>query len=74
MHNYGMGWHLLLNGNDKLVYHNGWWHGNNTAFIRLVKDTATIITLGNRYNRVVYWSNRIGNVFTNKHNDQALEE
>ncbi len=73
-HNYGMGWHLFINKEDKVVYHNGWWHGNNTAFTRLIKDTATIITLGNRYNRAVYWSWKIGAIFSGKDKEQELEE
>jgi len=74
VHNYGMGWHLFINNNDKVVYHNGWWHGNNTAFARLVNDTATIIALGNRYNRAVYWSWKVGTIFSGKNKEQELEE
>lgn len=64
LHNYGLGWHLFMNGGDKVIYHNGWWHGNNTVFNRMIKDTATVITLSNRYNRSVYWSARIGYIFS----------
>lgn len=76
VHNYGMGWHLFVGkGEDMVVYHNGWWHGNNTSFVRLVKDTATVIALGNRYNRAVYWSGRMGSVFSaRKGKDRELEE
>ena len=36
-HNYGLGWRILSKPNEeKLIYHNGWWHGNNTVFTRLV--------------------------------------
>lgn len=28
-HNYGLGWSmLLLKNGKKIIYHNGWWHGN----------------------------------------------
>ncbi|MCW3128466.1 MAG: beta-lactamase, partial [Bacteroidetes bacterium] len=37
-----------------LVFHNGWWHGNNTVFCRSVVDTFAIIILSNRYNQGVY--------------------
>jgi CubicO group peptidase (beta-lactamase class C family) len=76
VHNYGMGWHLFMGKEeDRVVYHNGWWHGNNASFVRLVKDTATIIVLGNRYNRAVYWSGRMGIVFSaGKNKDRQLEE
>lgn len=56
VHNYGLGWRLLFfpeKENKKVVYHNGHWHGFNTAFSRLPEE-ATIIILSNRYNRLVY--------------------
>ncbi len=64
VHNYGLGWRLLINPTDTVVYHNGWWHGNNTVFTRLVKQNATIIVLGNKYNRNIYSSKKFGAVFT----------
>ena len=53
--NYGYGWRMLnfADGN-KIIYHNGWWHGNNTVFYRFVKDNFTIIVLGNKYNSKIY--------------------
>lgn len=53
--NYGLGWRMLCypNGN-KVIYHNGWWHGNNTSFYRLIKENMTIIVLGNRFNKSIY--------------------
>lgn len=53
--NYGLGWRMLCfaNGN-KVIYHNGWWHGNNTSFYRLIKDNMTIIVLGNRFTNSIY--------------------
>ncbi|MFZ9589834.1 MAG: serine hydrolase domain-containing protein, partial [Chitinophagaceae bacterium] len=34
--NYGLGWRLYeMPSGKKIVYHNGWWHGNNTVFSRL---------------------------------------
>lgn len=53
--NYGLGWRLL-NYPDGLniVYHNGWWHGNNTCFYRFIQDNFTIIVLGNRFNKGIY--------------------
>ncbi|RYZ57944.1 MAG: class A beta-lactamase-related serine hydrolase [Chitinophagaceae bacterium] len=56
VHNYGLGWRLLFypeKENKKVVYHNGHWHGFNTAFSRLPEE-ATVIILSNRYNRLVY--------------------
>lgn len=65
MHNYGLGWRLMMLPNSKIVYHNGWWHGNNTVFTRLVDDTATIIILSNRFNKAIYTGMKIGTVFAN---------
>ncbi len=54
--NYGLGWRLMNypDSSRNIVYHNGWWHGNNTVFYRFVQDTTTLVILGNRYNRGIY--------------------
>ncbi|NSL86649.1 beta-lactamase family protein [Chitinophaga sp. Mgbs1] len=54
--NYGLGWRLMVypDSTKNIVYHNGWWHGNNTVFYRFVQDTTTLIILGNKYNRGIY--------------------
>lgn len=55
IHNYGLGWRLqLLPNGKKVIYHFGKWHGNNTAFARLPDEKATIIIIGNRFNRNIY--------------------
>lgn len=55
MHNYGLGWRILMFPNGKKVtYHNGRWHGFNSAFSRLTDEKVTIIMLVNKYNRNVY--------------------
>ncbi len=64
VHNYGLGWRLLVEPTETIVYHNGWWHGNNTVFTRLVKDSATLIILGNKYNSNIYSARKITSVFT----------
>ncbi|HNJ59452.1 MAG TPA: serine hydrolase, partial [Chitinophagaceae bacterium] len=64
--NYGLGWRLFLKNNDTVIYHGGWWHGNNSLFTRLIKDTATVITLGNRYNKRIYNSKQMATIFSNK--------
>lgn len=53
--NYGLGWRMLCftNGN-KIIYHNGWWHGNNTSFYRFIRENMTIVVLGNRFTNAVY--------------------
>jgi CubicO group peptidase (beta-lactamase class C family) len=53
--NYGYGWRLMKQpGGQYLVYHNGWWHGNNTVFFRNTQDTTSVIILSNRFNHYVY--------------------
>lgn len=74
MHNYGLGWRLFINNGDTIVYHNGKWHGSNTVFTRLVQDTATIIVLGNRFNRNIYKAKKMADIFTGKKDDNKLEE
>lgn len=72
-HNYGYGWHLFIENNNKTVYHNGWWHGNMACFMRLPKDTATIIILTNKYNKAVYAGRKFARIF-NKANDIEAQE
>lgn len=61
---YGLGWRLKLFENDLMIpYHNGWWHGNNSVFQRLVADTAVIIVTGNRMNNKIYASAKAANLF-----------
>ena len=53
--NYGYGWRMIDNGNgNKIVYHNGWWHGYNSEFFRRLNDQTSIIILSNRDNRMAY--------------------
>lgn len=53
--NYGYGWRMAkqADGNN-IIYHNGWWHGNNNVFARNLRDNTTIIVLGNRLNQGNY--------------------
>jgi hypothetical protein len=39
---------------EKIIYHNGWWHGNNSVFYRFLKDTTTLVILSNKYDRAIY--------------------
>ena len=53
--NYGLGWRMLCYPDGyKIIYHNGWWHGNNTCFYRFIKDNFTIIILGNKMSNAIY--------------------
>jgi CubicO group peptidase (beta-lactamase class C family) len=54
--NYGLGWRMLnYPSGQKVIFHNGWWHGNNTCFYRFLDDNFTIIVLGNKYNKGIYY-------------------
>jgi CubicO group peptidase (beta-lactamase class C family) len=67
---YGLGWRLKVFDNElKIPYHNGWWHGNNAVFQRLVADTAVIIVMGNRMNRKIYASAKAANIFRDYYPD-----
>jgi CubicO group peptidase (beta-lactamase class C family) len=71
--NYGLGWRMNIYPNGKkVIFHNGWWHGNNAAFIRLFDEDATIIVLGNRYTQAIYKSYKLINSFGNYF--EVLEE
>lgn len=62
--NYGYGWRMnVYPDGRKIIYHNGWWHGNNTVFIRMIQDSVTIIVLGNKYNSAIYQSKDLEKIF-----------
>ncbi len=76
--NYGLGWRMLILPNKKkVIYHNGHWHGFNSAFARLTDEKATIIILSNRFNSSVYTTaKKLYNLFGNydgKHEDNGEE-
>ncbi len=53
--NYGLGWRMLVYPTHKIIFHNGYWHGNNNCFYRFLDDNFTIIVLGNKYNKSNYY-------------------
>lgn len=53
--NYGLGMRLMeWEDGETLYYHNGWWHGNYTVYVRDEKNKTTLIALGNKQIRSVY--------------------
>lgn len=53
--NYGLG--IRMNeweDGKKMFYHNGWWHGNTAAYIKLIDEKTTLICLSNKYTRSTY--------------------
>jgi len=66
MRNYGLGWRLnIFTDGNKMIYHNGWWHGSNATFIRLLKEKATIIVIGNKFTRAIYHAKVLTSIFGN---------
>lgn len=64
--NYGLGWRMnIFPDGNKIIYHNGWWHGSNATFIRLLKEKATIIVIGNKFTRAVYHAKILTSLFGN---------
>ncbi len=41
--NYGFGFRLQRQGNDDIAYHNGWWRGFRTTYVRLPENTLIVI-------------------------------
>lgn len=61
---YGLGWRLNIFPDSLVIpYHNGWWHGNNSVFQRVIADTAVIIVTGNRFASRIYQSAKAANIF-----------
>ena len=62
--NYGLGWRMIVDEKGKkLIYHNGWWHGNNSSFIRPMETDGTIIVLGSRFNKAIYKAKELVGLF-----------
>lgn len=73
--NYGLGWHLFIHPPDPtIVYHNGWWHGNTASFKRLIADTATVIIIGNNFNKNIWSAGKMSSVFTGHADTTELEQ
>jgi CubicO group peptidase (beta-lactamase class C family) len=73
--NYGLGWRMtFLDNGKKILYHNGWWHGNNAVFIRLLDEQMSIVVLSNKFNRRVYKSRQICNLLGNYSMDDEAGE
>jgi len=73
-HNYGLGWRLLETPNNKVVYHNGWLHGNNSCFTRPNPVPAHTITPGNKFNRAIYAGQKFAAIFSPTTDDEKQEE
>jgi hypothetical protein len=65
---------LLYPNNKKIVFHNGWWHGNTAAYVRLLDEGVTIIVLNNLYSSATYKAKLLANSFYPYFNSDADEE
>jgi CubicO group peptidase (beta-lactamase class C family) len=73
--NYGLGWRMnIYPDGKKMIYHNGWWHGSNATFIRLLKEDASIIVIGNKFTRSVYHAKILCNLFGDYYTGEEEEE
>lgn len=73
--NYGLGWRMnIYPDGKKVIYHNGWWHGSNASFLRLLKEDATIIVIGNKFTRAVYGAKVLCNLFGDYYTGEEEEE
>lgn len=53
--NYGLGIRMInWETGQNFYFHNGWWHGNTSAYITLRKENVTIIALSNKFTRKTY--------------------
>jgi CubicO group peptidase (beta-lactamase class C family) len=64
--NYGLAIRIMEWGNgNKILYHNGLWHGNHSVYVRDFDHQATIIAIGNRKNGIIYKTFSLVNLFGN---------
>lgn len=45
---YGYGWRIKGEEEETLIYHNGWWRGYRTYFLRMPEKEQTIVVLTNQ--------------------------
>ncbi len=73
--NYGLGWRMnIYPDGKKMIFHNGWWHGSNAVFIRLLAENATIIVVGNKFTSAIYHAKDLCNLFNNYFGKDEEEE
>lgn len=53
--NYGLGIRMIeWETGQHFYFHNGWWHGNTSAYVTLRKEKVTIIALSNKFTKKTY--------------------
>ncbi len=62
--NYGLGIRMInWRSGQNFYFHNGWWHGNTSSFISLIKEDVTIIALSNKYTTKTYQVRKLSKLF-----------
>ena len=62
--NYGLGIRMVeFKTGQKFFFHNGWWHGNTSAYSTLRKEKVTIIALSNKMTKKTYLTRKLAPAF-----------
>ena len=62
--NYGLGIRMInFESGQNFYFHNGWWHGNMSSFVTLIKENVTIIALTNKSMKSVYNIKKLAPLF-----------
>ena len=62
--NYGLGIRMInWETGQTMFYHNGWWHGNTSSYVPLIKENVTIIALSNKFSRSTYNVRKLSALF-----------
>ena len=62
--NYGLGIRMVnWETGQNFYFHNGWWHGNTSAYITLQKEHVTILALSNKMNKSTYNVKKLAPLF-----------
>jgi CubicO group peptidase (beta-lactamase class C family) len=62
--NYGLGIRMInFETGQNFYFHNGWWHGNMSSYVTLIKENVTIIALTNKSMKSVYNIKKIAPLF-----------
>ena len=62
--NYGLGMRMIeWESGQKFYFHNGWWHGNTSSYITLVKENVTIIAISNKFTKNTYAVRKLAPLF-----------
>ncbi|MGN7810413.1 serine hydrolase domain-containing protein [Flavobacterium sp. 22076] len=62
--NYGLGIRMInWETGQNFYFHNGWWHGNTSSYITLIKEHVTIIALSNKMTRNTYAVRKLAPIF-----------